>query len=142
MIGVASRPSDGADPRRTQKRIATSPSGRLVYVDISGDDRLRLIKKLPGRWPEVIMARERGDTLEQISRWAKVPPPCQYGCRFRDVATRDGEKWVDAPSGQDNLVTERVHIGEPCLVFLMGYIYNALETDLHDLANNRARLMA
>jgi len=58
------------------------------------------------------------------------------------VATRDGEKWVDAPSGQDNLVTERVHIGEPCLVFLMGYIYNALETDLHDLANNRARLMA
>lgn len=142
MIGLASRPSDESDPRRTQKRIATSPSGRLVYVDITGDDRLRLIKRLPGRWPEVMMARERGDTLEQISRWARVPPPCQYGCRFRDVATRDGEKWEDAPKGIDSLVSERVHVGPECLVFIMGYIYNYLETALHDLANNRARLMA
>jgi len=141
MIGLATRPSDGADPRRTQKRVAVSGSGRMVTVDISGDDRLRLIKRLPGRWSEVIMARERGDTLEQIARWARVPPPCPHGCRFHDVATRDGETWVDAPAGIDGLVSERVHVGPPCLSFLMGYIYNALETSLHDIANARAKLM-
>jgi hypothetical protein len=141
MIGLASRPSDGADPRRTQKRVAVSGSGRMVTVDITGDDRLRLIKRLPGRWPDVMMARERGDTLEQISRWAKVPPPCRYGCRFHDVATRDGEKWEDAPVGIDNLVSERVHVGPECLAFIMGYIYNWLETELHELAGRRARFL-
>lgn len=141
MIGTAMRPSDGADPRNTQKRVAMSPSGRQVFVDISGDDRLRLIKQLPGRWPEVMMARERGETLDQIARWARVPPPCQYGCRFVNVATRDGEIWEDAPTGIDNLLTERVHVGPQCLAFLLGYIYNDLETRLHDLANARARLM-
>lgn len=141
MIGLATRPSDGADPRRTQKRVAVSGSGRMVTVDISGDDRLRLIKRLPGRWPEVMMARERGETLEQISRWARVPPPCPHGCRFHDVATRDGEKWVDAPGDVPDLVSERVHMGPPCLSFLMGYCYNYLETALHDLAANRAKLM-
>jgi hypothetical protein len=114
----------------------------MVLIDITGDDRLRLIKKLPGRWSEVIMARERGDTLEQIARWTRVPPPCQYGCRFHDVATKDGEKWVDAPSGIPDLVSERVHVGPECLAFLMGYCYNWLETELHDLANRRARFLA
>jgi hypothetical protein len=141
MIGLAIRPSDGADPRRTQKRIATTPSGRMVTVDITGDDRLRLINRLPGRWKDVIKARERGDTLEQISRWAKVPPPCPGGCRFHDVATRDGEKWVEAPKDIPDLVSERVHVGPECLSFLMGYCYNWLETALHDLAANRAKLM-
>jgi len=141
MIGLATRPSESADPRRTQKRVANTPSGRQVFVDITGEDRRRLIKMLPGRWPDVVMARERGETLEQISRWAKVPPPCQYGCRFVDVATRDGEKWVDAPADRLNLVLERVHVGEECLAFHLGGIYAALETDLHDLAQRRARMM-
>jgi hypothetical protein len=140
MIGTASRPSDGADPRRTQKRPAMSPSGAVV-IDITGDDRLRLIKQLPGRWPEVMMARERGETLEQIARWAKVPPPCPNGCQFVNVATRDGEHWVEAPKEIDNLVIERVHVGPECLAFLLGYVYADLETRLHDLANARARLM-
>ena len=140
MIGTAERPSDGADPRLTQKRPAMSPRGAVV-VDITGDDRLRLIKQLPGRWPEVMMARERGETLEQIARWAKVPPPCPDGCHFINVATRDGENWVEAPTGITNLVTERVHVGPECLAFLLGYIYADLETRLHDLATARAMLM-
>jgi len=142
LVGTATRLSDEADPRRTQKRVALSPSGRQVFVDITGMDRLRLIKKLPGRWPDVVMARERGESLEQISRWAKVPPACPQGCRFHDVATRDGDQWEDAPADRDRLVTERVHVGPACLAFLLGYIYAQLETDLHDLAQRRARVMA
>lgn len=142
MIGVASRPSDGADPRKTQLRVAQSPSGRMVTVQITGDDRLKLIKGgLPGRWPDVMMARERGDTWEQICRWAKVPPPCPNGCHFKDVATRNGEKWEDAPGGISNLVTERVHDGPECIAFILGYVYAWLETELHELAQRRARFM-
>lgn len=140
MLGNAEKPSDGADPRRTQKRPAMSPSGPVI-IDITGDDRLRLIKQLPGRWPDVMMARERGETLEQIARWAKVPPPCPNGCKFYSVATRDGETWEEAPKGIDNLVTERVHAGPECLAFLLGYVYAELETRLHDLATARASLM-
>lgn len=130
MIGMATRPSDGADPRRTQKRIAVSPSGRQVHIDITGDDRLRLIRMLPGRWPDVVMARERGETLEQIHRWAKVPL-CHPNCRFVTVGT-----------GGDDKVSDEVHVGEPCLRYHLAGIYAALETDLHDLAARRARLMA
>ncbi len=130
MLGLASRPSDGADPRRTQKRVAVSPSGRQVLVDITGDDRLRLINQLPGRWPDVMKARERGETLDQIARWAKVPTPCRPTCRFRDVnATDDGE------------VRERVHVGDACLRFYVSHIYADLETQLHDIAQRRAKLM-
>lgn len=129
MIGTASRPSDGADPRRTQKRVAVSPSGRQVAIDITGDDRLRLIKRLPSRWPEIIMARERGETLEQIHRWARVPL-CQPTCRSQIVAvTEDGE------------VRDTVHVGPSCLRFYMAGIYAQLETDLHDLAQRRANLL-
>jgi hypothetical protein len=116
LVGTATRPSDGADPRRTQKRIAVSPSGRQVHVDITGDDRLRLIKALPGRWPEVVMARERGDTLEQIHRWARVPLNPADECRGR--------------------------CRPPCLRCHVAAIYGWLETELHDLAARRARLMA
>lgn len=141
LVGVASRPSDESDPRKTQKRVAMSPSGRQVLVDITGADRLRVINRLPGRWPDVMKARERGETLEQIARWAKVPPACPYGCRFVDVATRDGERWEEAPKGIEGLVSERVHQGPECLAFILGYIYAALETELHELAAARARLM-
>lgn len=116
IVGRATRPSDESDPRRTQKRIAVSPSGRQVLVDITGDDRLRLIKSLPGRWPEVIMARERGETLEQIHRWARIPLPPEYECKGR--------------------------CEEACLRCYMGEIYAWIETELHDLAARRARLMA
>ncbi len=131
MIGTATRLSDEADPRRTQRRIAVSPSGRQVFIDITGDDRLRLIKMLPGRWPDVIMARERGESLEQIHRWARVPL-CHPRCQFVTVPSGDG----------DETVSDQVHVGEPCLRFHVAGIYARLETDLHDLASRRARLMA
>lgn len=115
MIGLAMRPSDESDPRRTQKRVAVSGSGRQVLVDISGDDRLRLIKQLPGRWPEVMMARERGETLEQIHRWARVPLTPYEECRGR----------CDPPD-------LRCHIAA---------IYSWLETELHDIAMRRARFL-
>jgi hypothetical protein len=116
MIGMATRLSDEADPRRTQKRIAVSPSGRRVHIDITGDDRLRLIKSLPGRWPDVMMARERGETLEQIHRWARVPLTPLEECRGR----------CDPACLRDHIAS----------------IYAWLETELHDLASRRARLMA
>lgn len=128
MLGIASRPSDGADPRRAQRRIAVSPSGRQVHVEITGDDRLRLIKMLPGRWPDVVIARERGETLEQIHRWARVPL-CYPHCQFAKV-----------PTAGD--VAEEVHVGEPCLRYYLAAIYAQLETDLHELAGRRAYLMA
>jgi hypothetical protein len=128
MIGMATRLSDEADPRRTQKRIAVSPSGRQVLIDITGDDRLRLISMLPGRWPDVVKARERGETLEQIHRWARVPL-CHPHCQFVNVSAAGD-------------VSDSVHVGEPCLRYHLAGIYARLETDLHDLASRRARLMA
>lgn len=130
MIGTAMQLSDEADPRRTQKRVAASPSGRRVHIDITGDDRLRLIRMLPGRWPDVVIARERGETLEQIHRWAKVPL-CHPHCQFATV-----------PIAGDDSVSDQVHVGEPCLRYYLAGIYARLETDLHDLAARRARLMA
>jgi hypothetical protein len=115
LIGTATRPSDEADPRRTQKRVAASPSGRQVLVDISGDDRLRLIRELPGRWPEVVMARERGESLESIHRWARVDLPSAIEC-----------KGVCDP---------------PCLRCSIAACYAWLEGELHDLAGRRARLL-
>ena len=109
---------DFADPRLTQRRIATTPSGRRVDVAITGDERLRLIRSLPGRWPEVIMARERGETIEQIHRWAKVPCNPEYG--------------PHACKG---------HCDPECLRCYMASIYAWLETQLHDIAANRAKLM-
>lgn len=107
--------SDVADPRRTQGRIAVSPSGRQVTVPITGDDRLRLIKSLPYRWPEVVMARERGETIEQIHRWAKVPCNPETECRG--------------------------HCDPPCLRCHMAGIYAWMETELHAIAQRRARLL-
>ena len=104
-----------ADPRLTQRRIATTPSGRRVDVPITGDERLALIKSLPSRWPEVIMARERGETIDQIHRWARVPCNPETECRG--------------------------HCDPPCLRCHMASIYAWLETELHALAAKRARLM-
>jgi hypothetical protein len=133
MIGLATRPSDGADPRRTQKRVATTPSGRTVLVDITGDDRLRILKEgLPGRWPELMMARERGCTLEQIARDFKVQPPCDP-CRYKRIPQHNTEGEV--------IATEEVHDGPPCLAFYMARVYAWWETALHNLADSRARLM-
>lgn len=104
-----------ADPRKGQSRLATTPSGRSVWVEISGDDRLSLVKQLPSRWGEVLMARERGESLEQISRWARAPLLPEGECTGRC---------------------------EPaCLRCGMATCYAWLETALHDLAAARARLM-
>jgi hypothetical protein len=112
---MTTKVNDLADPRVAQSRYATTPSGRLVPVAITGDDRLALIKSLPSRWPEVIMARERGETLEQIHRWAKVPLNPEDECQGR--------------------------CNPPCLRCHMSSIYAWLETALHDLATSRAKLM-
>ena len=132
LLGLATRPSDESDPRRTQKRVAVSHSGRQVLVDISGDDRLRLIKQLPGRWPEVMMRRESGESLEQIARWAKVPTPCRPRCRLKDVKVDPSDK---------NSVTDQVHDGPACLAYLVSSVYAELETQLHDIARKRGMLM-
>jgi hypothetical protein len=86
-----------------------------VFVDITSADRLRLIHALPGRWPEVIKARERGDSLEQIHRWARIPLPPEAECHGRCT--------------------------DACLRCYMGEIYAWLETELHDLAARRGRLL-
>lgn len=123
--------SESADPRKPQRRIATTPSGRTVWVEITSDDRLRLIKQLPHRWPEVIMARERGEPLEHIARWAKVPGPCNP-CRLATTKVVESDPFSPA---------EQTHVGPACLAFYMGRIYAWLETELHAIAQNRARLM-
>lgn len=132
LIGTATRPSDEADPRRTQKRVSSSPSGRTVLVDITNEDRLAILEQLPGRWKEVMKARERGETLEQIARWAKVPPPCKP-CRFQRYPQRTEDGTV--------IATEETHIGPPCLAYFVGRLYAWYETALHDLADRRARMM-
>lgn len=106
---------DPLDPRAPQTRMATTPSGRQVWVELSGDDRLRVIKGLKSRWPEVIMARESGETLEQIRdklhiRFA-INEHCQGTC------------------------------DPPCFKDLVSACYAAIETELHDIAQKRARLM-
>lgn len=115
MIGLATRLSDEADPSRTQRRVAVSPSGRRVYVEISSEDRLRLIRQLPSRWADVIKAREQGETLEQIHRWARIELPPAHECR--------GE------------------CAFPCLRCGIATAYAWLETELHDLASRRAKLL-
>jgi hypothetical protein len=107
--------SDEADPRRDQGRIAVTPSGRAVTITITGDDRLGLIKSLPSRWPQVIMARERGETLDQIHRWAKVSCNPENECRG--------------------------HCDPPCLRCHVAAIYTWMETELHAIAQRRARLL-
>lgn len=64
--------SEAADPSRPQRRVAVTPSGRQVWIEITSEDRLRVINQLPSRWPDVVKARERGETMEQIHRWARL----------------------------------------------------------------------
>lgn len=104
-----------ADPRLPQTRLATTPSGRQVWVDITGDDRLRVIKNLPSRWPEVIMARERGESIEDIRQKLHIRQPINPDCR--------GE------------------CDPPCFKDLIADCYSIVETRLHDVAARRARLM-
>lgn len=120
-----------ADPRTTQKRLAATPSGRQVWVDISGDDRLRIIKALPSRWPEVLMARERGESLDSIARWVKVPPPCKPRCQL----------FTPRKSELDVLEPEEGHVGEPCLAWHVADAYRWVETEIQALASKRARLL-
>jgi hypothetical protein len=49
---------------------------------------------------------------------------------------------VKVGTGGDDKVSDEVHVGEPCLRYHLAGIYAAFETDLHDLAARRARLMA
>ena len=124
------------DPRNVQKRLAVSPSGRTVWVEVTGDDRLRIVKQLPSRWPEVIMARERGETLERIASWAKVPPPCKPACRIHSpsaISERTGLAVVAENAGE--------HVGPACLSYLIAECYNFVENRLNDLVETRARLM-
>lgn len=133
LLGLAERPSDSADPSRTQKRVATTLTGRTVLIDITSEDRLRVLKQgLPGRWPDVMMARERGESLEWIASHFRVQPPCNP-CRYRRIPQKDEAGEV--------IATEEVHIGDACLAYYLGRIYAWYETTLHDLADRRARLL-
>lgn len=123
------------DPRNVQKRLATTPSGRAVWVEITGDDRLSIVKNLPSRWPDVIMARERGVSPDEIARWAKVPPPCKPSCRIHNpTATSESGLVIVAEAAG-------AHIGEPCLNYLIAECYNYVEAQLNELAAKRARMM-
>lgn len=104
-----------ADPRRPQKRIATTAGGREVWVEISGDDRLAEIKRLPHRWPDIIMARERGESLEAIRDKLRVRVPINQHCQ--------GE------------------CDPPCFKDLVADCYAILETNLHETARRRGWLM-
>ncbi len=103
------------DPRQAQRRLATTPSGREVWVEISGDDRLAIIRALPSRWPEVIMARERGESIEELARKLHVRQPINPDCH--------GE------------------CDPPCLKDLIADCYSHIETRLHEVAARRAKLM-
>lgn len=61
------------------------------------------------------MARERGESVEAIHRWAHVPLNPEQECR--------------------------AHCEPPCLRCHIAGIYAWLETELHELAARRARLM-
>lgn len=109
------------DPRAVQRRLAATPSGREVWVEISGDDRLRLIKALPHRWPEVVMARERGESFKAIHDRFASRLSCSHG-------------WTTANG--------TIEADGPCeLADHLGGIYAWLETAVHDLARDRAKLM-
>lgn len=122
---------DTADPRNLQRRYQTTPSGRGVWIDLTGDDRLKCIRQLPHRWPEVMIARERGETLDQIATWAKVPTPCKPRCGFTKANIVGG---VLIDEGGD-------HIGPACLAYLVSECYAKLETMLDEIAQKRARLL-
>jgi hypothetical protein len=62
-----------------------------------------------------MMARERGETLEQIHRWAKIELRPYHEC----IARCD----------------------PPCLRDCIASIYAWLETELHDIAMRRAKLL-
>lgn len=102
-----------ADPRRPQRRIAITPSGRTAWIEIKGDDRLAVIKRLPHRWPEVVMARETGATLEEIAGRFRVPLPPEHECQ-----------------GECEPACLREHLAT-CYAFI--------ETELNELAKRRAR---
>ncbi|HLI23355.1 MAG TPA: hypothetical protein VKU91_00245 [Acidimicrobiales bacterium] len=129
---------DPTDPRHPQQRLAVTPSGRAAWVTITGDDRLQIIRQLPSRWPEVIIARERGDPLEQIATWAKCPPPCKPSCRLKESGATADQLLEAVDRGW---MPEHQHVGEPCLSWLIAECYAYVETQIQDLANKRARLM-
>jgi hypothetical protein len=103
------------DARNQQSRIATTPSGRQVFVPITSDDRLKVIRRLKSRWPEVIMLREQGYTLEQIRDRLHIRQEIRDNCRG------DCEP--------------------PCFKDLVSACYAIIETDLHQIAADRAKLM-
>lgn len=101
-----------ADPRRPQRRIGICPAGHTHWVEITGDDRLAVINRLPHRWPDVIKQREAGATLEEIHRWVKVPLPPEHDCH--------GD------------------CSPPCLREHVATCYAYIETELNELAKRRA----
>lgn len=117
-----------SDPRITQRRLAVAPSGEGVWVDITGDDRLAAIDKLPGRWPEILKARERGLSLDEIISkiQPRCPPPCKPACVVSEVVSDDGYPVWD-------------HQGPDCLSFLVSSCYNIVETYLQDFAAMKAK---
>ena len=59
-------PGSDWDYRRPQRRLAATPSGRQVWVEVSVGDREQIINCLPGRWPLFVKERERGVPFETL----------------------------------------------------------------------------
>lgn len=58
---------EAPDPALPQRRIATTPSGRQVWPEITSADRLTCIDSFPGRWPEILKARESGVPFDKLA---------------------------------------------------------------------------
>jgi hypothetical protein len=102
LIGTSTAPPD---PSAVQKRLATSGSGRQVWVDITANDRLIVIKRigeLAGvRWADLLKRREGGESWERLEREVRCSPEAFregmarvytfYETELNDTAARRGK---------------------------------------------------
>lgn len=114
-----------------QRRIATNSRGAQVWVRITPDDRLKVINELEHRWPEIVKAREAGETIEEIHRRLRVQvtltPTCHPACSDAYDAGH-----LQACHGECD---------PPCFRDLLAAAYAKVETRLHELARRRGWLM-
>ena len=116
-----------------QRRIATNARGQQVWVKITPDDRLRAINKLEHRWPEIVKAREAGESIEEIHRRLVhvrdigLTPTCHPACSDAYDAGH-----LQACHGECD---------PPCFRDLLAAAYAQVETTLHELARRRGWLM-
>lgn len=116
--------------RQDQTRLATNRRGEQKWVKITPDDRLKLINQLPHRWPEIIKARERGESIEGIHTRLRVKWDLEPNCHAECAAAHR----------HDN-PTCHGECDPPCFRELVADCYSWIETELHALAQRRAEIM-